>query len=343
MRSFGSDNHSGTHPLILNAMMEANQDHTPSYGTDPWTEKTSDCMSELFGKNVKTFFVYNGTAANVAALRACTRPWNSVLCSDVAHLAMDECGAPEYLAGIKLTPVPSHHGKVSLEDLKKKLIRRGDQHFSQAKVISITQPTEYGTCYSLQEIRAIVNWAHQEGLFVHVDGARLANAVAFLKTSLNEMLTRTGVDVVSFGGTKNGLAFGEAVVFLNESLAADFVFLRKQMGQLPSKTRFISAAFMRYLQDDLYLEIANSVHSKALHLRQLVSGIPGVEVTTPVESNAVFAKIPQAWVKTLRKDYFFYVWDEQTFECRWMISFDTTEEDLLGFAKKLRELSTTGF
>jgi threonine aldolase len=337
MRSFGSDNHSGVHPLIWQAMSDANQDHAPSYGTDPWTEKAKEQMNALFGRAVETFFVFNGTAANVTALKSLGRSWNSVLCSDVSHLNLDECAAPEVIAQTKLIPVPSVDGKVSLARCAEFLVRRGDQHHTQVRGLSLTQPTELGTCYTVEEIRSLTTWAHSEGLFVHIDGARLANAVSFLKTTFKEMLTDTGVDVVSFGGTKNGLAFGEAVVFVNTSLSKDFIYLRKQLAQLPSKTRFIAAAFSRYLQGNLWQEIASSGHTKALSLAAAVKDIPGVEITRPVQSNAVFAKIPKAWVKAVRQKYFFYVWDEKTFECRWMISFDTTDEDIAGFAEALRD------
>ena len=339
MRSFGSDNHSGVHPEIWQALADANVDHAPSYGTDIWSEQIQDRMQTLFDRPVKTFFVFNGTAANVCALKSMTRTWNSVLCSDVAHLNLDECGSPEALAGVKLIPIPSHHGKVSVENCQSHLVRRGDQHHSQVKVLSLTQPTELGTCYTVSELRELTEWAHGEKLLVHIDGARLANACYFLKTNLKEMLSQTSVDVVSLGGTKNGLLFGEAVVFLNSELAENFQFLRKQSGQLPSKTRFIAAAFSRYLSEDLYLHIAEHGHTMALRLAELVKSIPGVEITRPVQSNAVFAKIPQAWVKPLRKKFFFYVWDEATFECRWMCSFDTTLQDVDQLAQELRALS----
>jgi len=339
MRGFGSDNHSGIHPHILSAIQEANLEHAPSYGTDSWTTAVERDFNHLFGQPVEVYFVYNGTAANTAAIRACTKPWQSVLCSDVAHLLVDECGAPEFLAGVKLVSLPSQHGKINLTALKDALIRKGDQHFSQARVVSLTQPTELGTCYTVPELRDICEWAHSNGLLVHIDGARIANAVVSQQTSFQKMFSETGVDVLSFGGTKNGLPFGEAVVFLNRTLAEDFRYLRKQMGQLPSKTRFLSAAFAAYLKNDLWRNIAEHSLAQAQILAKHVQVIPQVRVTRPVQSNVVFAEIPPSWVKPLREHYFFYVWDEKTFECRWMTSFDTAPEDIAGFAKALSSLS----
>jgi threonine aldolase len=320
-------------------MIDANSGHAPSYGTDHWTLLAEKALNELFASDVKSFFIYNGTAANVAALRALTRPWHSVLCSDVAHLALDECGAPEYLAGLKLQTIPANDGKITVAGLKSALVRRGDQHHSQARVVSLTQPTELGTCYSAEEIGTICRWAHSEKLLVHIDGARIANAVVSQNSSFHKMLVETGVDVLSFGGTKNGLADGEVVVFLQPELAADFRYLRKQMAQLPSKTRFLSAPFTEYLATGLWHQIASHSLAQAKLLEEAVRGIPRVKITRPVQSNVVFAQIPQSWVAPLREKYFFYVWDEKSFECRWMTSFDTEKSDIDGFAQALRELA----
>jgi threonine aldolase len=339
MKGFGSDNHAGVHPELLRSMLAVNADHAPSYGTDPISLEAELAFNKIFGQKVKTFFVYNGTSANALAMRAMVKPWQSVLCTDTSHLNVDECGAPEFLSGAKLQALPSVNGKLTLETLKGALIRRGDQHYSQAKVVSITQPTELGTCYSIQEIKDIVTWAHKEGLLVHIDGARIANAVIHLNTSFKELLTDTGIDVLSFGGTKNGLMMGEAVVFFNLPLAQDFIYIRKQMGQLPSKTRFISAQFLTYLENNIWKEIATHTTSLARYLGELVQNIPGVEVTQPIQSNGVFAKIPREWTKSLREKYFFYIWDEKTFECRWMISFDTTRAEIEDFAEELKKLS----
>lgn len=338
-RGFGSDNHSGVHPQILSSLLSANQDHAPSYGTDEWTDKAIAEFRKHFGPQAQVFFVFNGTAANVTALRALTRPYHSVLCSDVAHIHVDECGAPELMAGCKLIAVPSHHGKISVPDLDKAFIRRGDQHFSQSQVLSITQPTELGTTYSVEELKSLISWAKSKQLFVHIDGARLANAATYLKKSFKEITTELGVDVVSFGGTKNGLMMGEAVIFLNRELAQDFKYIRKQSTQLPSKSRFIACQFEAYFANDLWKDIAMHSHEMALYLYESVRDISGVEVREAPQSNAVFAKIPSTWVKKLRSNFFFYVWDENTFECRWMTSWDTQKQDVDEFAKLLKELS----
>ncbi|WP_413570536.1 threonine aldolase family protein [Bdellovibrio sp. HCB117] len=338
-RGFGSDNHAGIHPQILNSLAKANIEHAPSYGTDEWTEQANENFRQHFGKDAQVFFVFNGTAANVTALRALTRPYHSVLCADVSHINVDECGAPELLAGCKLVPIPTTNGKMKVEDLEKAFIRRGDQHYSQAQVLSITQPTELGTTYSLEELKSLITWAKSKKLYVHIDGARIANAAAYLKKSFKEFTTDLGVDVVSFGGTKNGLMMGEAVVFLNKELAQDFKYIRKQSTQLPSKTRFIACQFQAYLENGLWKEIADHSYTMALYLYEAVRNIPGVNVREVPQSNAVFATIPSHWVKTLREKYFFYVWDENTFECRWMTSWDTQKEDIDGFAELLKELA----
>jgi threonine aldolase len=338
-KGFGSDNHSGIHPLILKALEACNQEHAPSYGTDELSVETEKKFQHLFGKEAKVFFVYNGTAANSLSLRALAKPWNAVLCADVSHLNVDECGAPEFMSGAKLLALPSQHGKLSLQDISASLVRQGDQHYSQAKVISLSQPTELGTCYSLAELKAIAEFAHARGLFLHIDGSRIANAVVSLNTTFEDLITKTGIDVLSFGGTKNGLMVGEAVIFLNGQLAQDFKYIRKQSGQLPSKTRFIAAQFSAYLENHLWKEIAAHSLKMAQFLWQEIKDISGVEVTHPVQSNAVFVRLPQAWIKPLREKFFFYVWDEKTFECRLMTSFDTQPEEVIAFAAELRRLS----
>lgn len=338
-RGFGSDNHSGVHPRILEALARANGGHAPSYGTDEWTEQATAAFREHFGPQAEVFFVFNGTAANVLSLKSLAKSFQSCYCSDLAHINVDECGAPEYLAGVKLIPLPTVNGKLRLEDLRRAHIRRGDQHYSQGQVVSLTQPTEFGTLYSMEELQEIIAWAKSEKLFVHLDGARIANAAVALNKSFREFTTDLGVDVVSFGGTKNGLMMGEAVVFLNPTLARDVKYYRKQLGQLPSKTRFISAQFSEYFREGLWKEIATHSCTMAEKLFQGVHSLPGVEVTHSRQANAVFAKIPPAWIKPLREKFFFYVWDEHTFECRWMTSWDTAPSDIDAFITQLQELS----
>jgi len=337
MRGFGSDNHSGVHPLLMKAISAANEEHAPSYGTDEWSARAKNVFKEHFGPKAETHFVFNGTGANVTALRSMILPWQSCLVSSQSHLNVDECGAPDVFAG-KLLSLPTSDGRLSLEQLEAALIRQGDQHFAQIRAVSLTQPTELGTCYSLSEISAICDWAHKNQLYVHVDGARLANAVASLKSSFTEMFLKTGVDIVSLGGTKNGLLMGEAVVILNPALQGQFSYIRKQSMQLPSKTRFISAQFETYLGTELWKEIANHSLAMAQLLRKSTSNFPSVKITQATQSNAVFACIPKDWVSKLREKYFFYVWDAASTECRWMTSWDTQPEDISGFTNALSEL-----
>ncbi len=338
-RGFGSDNHSATHPRILRALMEVQTGHVPSYGTDHYSDVALKLFREKFGNTAEAYFVFNGTAANVLSLKTLAKSYHSVLCSDVSHLNVDECASPEVIANCKLWALPSADGKLKLEQLKEAIIRKGDQHFSQMKIISLTQPTEYGTVYSIQEMQEISNWAHSEGLKVHIDGARLANAAVQLNVDFKQLITDLKIDAVSFGGTKNGLLFGEAVILFDPSLKEDIKYYRKQIGQLPSKTRMIAAQFAAYLKDDLWKEIAAHSLSMAKLLYENVAQIPHVRITQKIESNVVFAIIPKEWLKKLREEHFFYVWNEKTNECRWMTSWDTQKEDVLSFAKKLKELS----
>lgn len=339
MKGFGSDNHAGVHPELLKAIVDCNSGHAPSYGTDEQSAAAVNSFRKHFGPQTEVFFVFNGTAANVLALRFLTERHESIFCSDISHLNLDECGAPEFFAA-KLIPLPQQQGKISLADLKQSLVRKGDQHYAQSKVISLTQPTELGTCYSLDEIREITAWAHQNEMYVHLDGARLTNALIKLNCTFKEMTTDLGVDAISFGGTKNGLMMGEAILILNADLAKSakykLKYIRKQSAQLPSKTRFIAAQFERYLQNNLYLEIA--AHSCAMAERLFIglSEVPEVRLTARRESNAVFAIIPRELVKKIKAKYFFYVWDEKTCECRIMTSWDTKAEEVDGFIHQLK-------
>lgn len=339
MKGFGSDNHSGIHPVMLNALIECNQNHEPSYGTDQYSEKAILAFKNLFGSQADVHFVYNGTAANVLSLMTSMKRYETVLASDCSHVHHDECGAPEFFAG-KLQVLSSQDGKIIFSEIEKHLVRKGDQHYSQPRVISITQPTELGTCYSLEEIKQISTLAKKHGMYLHVDGARLSNAVAFLKTSFKAMITDLGVDVVSFGGTKNGFAFGEAVIILNKDLQKDFKYIRKQAAQLPSKTRFIAHQFYHYLQNENYLKIADHALEMAdlLHaeLEKLCHASTAIKITRPRQSNVVFAVLPKSLIKPLREKYFFYVWDEHTTECRLMTSWDTTVDDIHGFISALK-------
>ena len=336
VRSFASDNHAGAHPEVLEALVAANDGHAGSYGADDWTARAEELFREHFGPEARGFCVFNGSGANVAAIDALAGPHEAVICTDVAHMHVDECGAPERLAGSKLLTVTTEHGKLTPDDLRRWEPNRGDEHRVQPRLVSITQATELGTVYTLDETRAIAAAAHELGMLLHVDGARLANAAAALDASLAALTTEAGVDAVSFGGTKNGLAVGDAVVFCRPGLATDFSFTRKQMLQLASKMRFISAQFEALLGGELWLENARHANAMAARLAAAVAAVDGVEISHPVEANAVFARLPRAAIDRLLAElpgeHPFYVWDEAADEVRWMCAWDTAPEDVDGFA-----------
>lgn len=332
MESFGSDNHAGAHPRALEALAAANEGHAVSYGADPWTARAVERFRELFGAEVEVFFVFNGTGANVASLAALARPYEAVLCTESAHVNVDECGAPERFAGCKLLPLPAPDGKLRPEQVGAALARRGDQHAVQPRVVTVSQATELGTIYTARQLGALVTICHEHGLRLHVDGARIANAAAALGAPLSELLD--GVDAISFGGTKNGLVFGEAVVLRDPELAAAFPFVRKQATQLPSKARFVAAQFEALLADGLWLE--NAAHANAMAARLADAVRDAVEIVHPVESNAVFARVPAAAIPALQAAAYFYVWDEAESVVRWMTAWDTTEADVDRFAAAVR-------
>lgn len=338
--SLGSDNHSGVHPKVIEALVAANKGHAHSYGMDPIAIATEKEFKRVFGEPVEVEYVFNGTGANVLAIKNLLQSFESVLVSDVSHLQVDECGAPELLTGCKLIPVPTKSAKITPESLRPFLIRKGDQHFSQPRMLSITQPTELGTCYSLEEIRALKQLCNEHCLYLHVDGARLPNAAAYLNVSLKQLTRDLGVDVLSFGGTKNGLMGAEALVFFNPTLAKNLRYHRKQALQLPSKTRFLAAQFYAFLQNDLYKDIASHVHSLAKELEQKLKQFPEIEITEPVQSNALFVKIPKTWIKPLKEKFFFYVWDEHTSVLRWMFSFDIKSKDIDAIIQAIQEVKS---
>lgn len=336
-RSFASDNNSGLHPLILQALMDANQGHERGYGDDPYTRSMEMAFAELLGE-VSVFPVLTGTAANVLAIAALLQPFEAVICSQQSHLWVDECGAPERFMGCKLVPLPTPDGKLRPEQLLPLLGGRGDVHRVQPRLISITQPTELGTLYTLDEISALADFAHRQGLLLHLDGARISNAVAALNCSLKALIRDTGVDVVSFGGSKNGLMNAEAVIFLDPAQAKTFPYLRKQAMQLNSKMRFVSTQLDVFLRSGLWLENARHANQMAQILAHSVFSLPGIEPAWPVQSNAVFARVPQALIAPLQQDFYFYVWDETLSVVRWMCSFDTQPEDLDAFVQRIRDL-----
>jgi threonine aldolase len=336
-RSFASDNNAGVHPEILEAIARANEGHVVAYGDDPYTRSAIKKFEEHFGQDIAVFFTFNGTGANVLSLQSLTRPFHSVLCSAYAHIYTDECGAPEKHTGCKLIPLPHLDGKITVEAICNEYHGIGDQHHSQPRVISITQSTEMGTVYKPEEIRELAEFAHQHDMFLHIDGARIANAAASLGQTLRQATRDLGVDVLSFGGTKNGILGGEAVVFFKPELSRDFLYLRKQSMQLASKMRFIAAQFEALLTDDLWRRSADQANRMARLLEKEVSRIPQVKVVWKVEANGVFAQIPRHAIEKIKQQYFFYTWMEEEGIVRWMCSFDTTEEDVRMFAEAVAE------
>jgi len=340
-RGFASDNHAGIHPEVLEAIAAANTGHAASYGADRWTARAEESFRRHFGDRARAFLVFNGSGANVAAIDALTRPFEAVICTETAHLQVDECGAPERLTGTKLLTVATKHGKLEPADLGRWEARRGDEHQVQPRVVSITQATELGTVYTVDETRALAEAAHSLGMYLHVDGARLANAAAALELPLAELTTEAGVDAISFGGTKNGLLAGEAVVFSSPELAESFAFTRKQLGQLASKMRFFAVQFEALLSGDLWLRGARNANAMAARLALAVAAIEEVEISHPVEANAVFARLPRAatdrLLASLPAEHPFYVWDDARDEVRWMCSWDTSAEDVDSFVAALVE------
>jgi threonine aldolase len=334
-RTFASDNYAGVHPAILEALTRANEGHAPSYGSDAYTQRATQRFKALFGSDVEPFFVYNGTGANVSALSAITRPFHAVICSELAHINVDESTAPEHFTGCKILPIPTEDGKIYPHQIEDRIQRIGDQHHAQARVISISQSTEYGTVYTIEEVRAIATTARRHNLLLHMDGSRIANAAVALDAPFRAFTRDAGVDVLSFGGTKNGLMFGEAVLFFNASLASDFRFIRKQAMQLHSKMRFIGAQFDRLLADDLWVANARHANEMARELAERIGKIKGVTITRKVEANSIFIILPPAVATKMHEAYFFYPWNEKINEYRLMCAFDTTLEDVEDFVSRL--------
>ncbi len=336
-RGFASDNNSGVHPVVLDAMSSVNKGHETAYGNDPYTAGAVKKFKIEFGESVEVFFVFTGTAANVLGLKALTENWNSIICAETAHIHCDECGAPEFFTGCKLLTVSAPDGKLTVRHIQKHMHGFDFEHHAQPKVVSLTQATEMGTLYTVEEIKEICDYAHNHGLLVHMDGARICNAATGLNVSLREMTAGAGIDVLSFGGTKNGLMYGEAIVFFNPDLARNFKYVRKQGMQLASKMRFIAAQFNALFSDGLWKKNSGHANRMARLLADEVATIPGIRITQKVQINGVFAIIPPEIIRELQQEYFFYVWNEETSEVRWMTSWDTTEDDIMDFVKLLRE------
>lgn len=337
-RGFGSDNHSGISPEVLKAIADANVEHALAYGDDEYCARVEELFRQQFGSQAVVSFVFNGTGANVMAIDSMVRSHEAVVCAETAHVNVDECGAPQRIVGCRLLTVDTPDGKLTPELVKTRLHGFGFEHHSQPKAITITQSTELGTLYTIDEIKALADLAHEYNMYLHVDGARLANAAVALNCTFKEMTTDAGVDVVSFGGTKNGLMIGESVVFLNPELAKDFKYRRKQGLQLCSKMRFLAVQFESYFKDDLWRRNAAHSNKMAQLLYNKVKDIPQLKVMYPVQVNGVFVQLPREVWTELQMQYFFYDWDIDNNVVRWLCSFDTTEEDIKSFVKALKEL-----
>jgi threonine aldolase len=342
-RGFASDNYAGAHPEILAAIGEANGGHQISYGEDVYTAELERVMREHFGEQAQTFPVFNGTGANVTALTSVMPRWGAVISTSTAHIHTDEGGAPERISGLKLLTVDSPDGKLTPELIEKQAWGWGDEHRAQPFAVSITQTTELGTLYSVAEIRAIAEYVHARGMTLHMDGARISNAAAALGVSLREFTTDAGVDILSFGGTKNGMLYGEAIVALDPAKSEGLIYLRKLNMQLASKMRFVSAQFLALLADDLYIRAAAHSNAMAARLRSSLEAaietgtISGLGFSQQTQANAVFAVLDNAAADRIREKVRFYDWDRAGGEVRWMTSYDTTEADVDAFVAAITE------
>lgn len=339
MKSFASDNYAGVLPQVMDALHAANTDHARSYGADPITARTTALMREVFGGELWAYFVFNGTGANVLSISSATQSYNAILCADTSHIYCDESSAPETLTGCRFFALPANNeGKLTPEVIQERLIRKGDIHYAQTALISITQSTEYGTIYTPDEIKAIADLAHANGLYLHVDGSRFFNATAALGCTLKDITTACGVDILSLGGTKAGMMYGEAVIVFNKELNKHIAYKHKQVMQLASKTRFIAAQFEAMLTDELWRTTASHANKMAQLLRTTLLQFPEVKITKPTHANAVFAEIPRHWYEPLQEHYPFYVWNDSRHEVRLMCSWDTKEEDIVKFGEAISRL-----
>ena len=338
-KGFASDNYAGVLPEMLKAIVEANKLHQKSYGYDEFTKLAKQEFENHFGENLDVTFVFNGTGANVLGIGNVTQSFNAVLCADTSHLCVDESTAPETFTGCRYIPLKTNEfGKIDAETISNAIIRKNDEHYPQIKVLSLTQPTEYGTLYTLQELKEINKILKEHDIVFHMDGARIFNAIVSLGCTLKEMSKDVGVDVLSVGGTKVGLLYGEAIVFFNKSLSQNLKFRQKQSMQLPSKMRFISAQFHHLLKDELWKKSAAHANEMATRLYNGVKDIENIKITKPVQANAVFVEIPSEWNETLMKVSPFYVWNENTNEVRWMTAFDTNENEVDNFVEIIKTL-----
>jgi threonine aldolase len=342
-RGFASDNYAGAHPEVLAAIASANGGHQISYGEDVYTAELRKVMRAHFGEGAEIFPVFNGTGANVTALTSVMPRWGAVISTSTAHIHTDEGGAPERVSGLKLLTVDSPDGKLTPDLIETQAWGWGDEHRVQPAAVSITQTTELGTLYSVAEIRAIAEYVHARGMVLHMDGARISNAAAALGVPLRDFTTDAGVDILSFGGTKNGLLYGEVVVVLDPARSEGMLYLRKLSMQLASKMRFVSAQLLALLADDLYLRSAAHANAMATRLRSALDSavaaksISGLSFSQPTQANAVFAVLDNAVADRIRQRVRFYDWDRAAGEVRWMCSFDTTEADIDAFVAVITE------
>jgi threonine aldolase len=339
-KSFGSDNHAGAHPAVIRALTQANSGDAAPYGADPWTGAATDALCSAFGARGGAYFVGTGTAANVLGLSLLLRPYDGVICPETSHLNVDECGAIERILGNKLLTLPTPDGKLTPALIATKFGDRYDEHRAQPGAVAVSQVTELGTCYTLEELKVLGEFCRAEHLRLYVDGARLANAAAHLGCSLADVATHA--DVLSFGGTKNGAAGAEAVVVMDAELAAGVPFLRKQHTQLMSKMRYLAAQFLGLLEGELWLRNAGHANAMAIRLADGLRDVPGVTLWQPVESNAVFAMLDPAHIERLQREWTFYVWDSSSHVVRWMTAFDTTEADVDAFLADIHQTAAAG-
>ena len=340
-RGFASDNYAGVHPEVLQALTDANEGHQVSYGEDDYTTKLTDVIREHFGARSEVFPVFNGTGANVLSLTAMMPRWGAVICSSLAHIHTDEGGAPERVSGLKLYPVSHHQGKITPEDIATEAFGFGDEHRAQPAVVSITQSTELGTVYTPSEVKDIADFTHDHGMLLHMDGARLWNAAASLGVPFSAFTSDVGVDIVSLGGTKNGIMGAEAIVVINPEAVDGLIYLRKMSMQLASKMRFVSAQLLALFENGLGLRSATHANTMAQRLRNsleegIASGaLSGLSFSAPTQANAVFAVLDPEVSDRIRQTFRFYDWDRSVGEVRWMCSFDTTEEDIEQFVETI--------
>ncbi len=340
MKSFASDNYAGVLPEVMEALHKANSGHARSYGADEITARVTAHLKEVFNTDLSVYFVFNGTGANVLSISSATLSYNAVLCADTSHIYCDESSAPETFTGCRFFPIPAdENGKIGPAAIRERLIRKGDVHYAQTALLSITQSTEYGTLYTPDEISTLSKLAHENGLYLHVDGSRFFNAAAALCCDLKDISSAAGVDILSLGGTKAGMMYGEAVIVFNKELNKHIAFRHKQIMQLASKTRFIAAQFEAMITNELWRKTATHANNMAKLLESTITKHKGVNITRPVQANALFAEIPREWYEPLQKHFPFYVWKDSTHEVRLMCSWDTTEEDIHNFSNAIAALS----